>query len=59
VTLYHWDLPQPLQDEFGGWIGDEIVEVFGNYANISYYLFGDRVKISVIFGIFLFIVIWF
>ena len=44
VTLYHWDLPQILQDEYEGWVGDKIVFDFGDYARLCYELFGDRVK---------------
>ncbi|XP_070575582.1 cytosolic beta-glucosidase-like [Ptychodera flava] len=44
VTLYHWDLPQALVDSYGGWLGDEIVDDFGDYARLCYDRFGDRVK---------------
>jgi len=43
VTLYHWDLPQALEDE-GGWPARMIVDAFVEYADIISRALGDRVK---------------
>ena len=43
VTLYHWDLPQKLQDE-GGWTNRATVDAFAVYADAVTRRLGDRVK---------------
>ncbi len=43
VTLYHWDLPQELQDE-GGWAARGIAERFADYAALVGEALGDRVS---------------
>jgi beta-glucosidase/6-phospho-beta-glucosidase/beta-galactosidase len=44
ITLYHWDLPQALEDRYGGWQSSEIVGDFEEYAKTCFGAFGDRVK---------------
>ncbi|XP_012082755.1 beta-glucosidase 11 [Jatropha curcas] len=43
VTLYHYDHPQVLEDEYGGWVSRKIVEDFTYYADVCFREFGDRV----------------
>jgi len=40
ITLYHWDLPQPLQD-VGGWANRATAHAFAGYADILFRAFGD------------------
>ncbi len=43
VTLYHWDLPQALQDA-GGWPERAVVDLFADYAAVVVRRLGDRVN---------------
>ncbi len=43
ATLYHWDLPQALQDK-GGWPARATAEAFAEYADLASRSLGDRVK---------------
>ena len=43
VTLYHWDLPQALQDDVSGWESRECVDAFEEYARLCFNRFGKRV----------------
>lgn len=43
ATLYHWDLPLPLEKD-GGWTNKRTAEAFVKYAEICFKAFGDRVK---------------
>ncbi|XP_048231355.1 beta-glucosidase 24 isoform X2 [Ricinus communis] len=40
VTIFHWDVPQALEDKYGGFLSPNIVD----YAELCYQRFGDRVK---------------
>jgi beta-glucosidase len=43
-TLYHWDLPQALQDRGGGWESRDTSKAFGDYAGFVAERLSDRVK---------------
>ncbi len=44
LTLYHWDIPQALMDEYGGWESRQVIEDFNEYAITLFKRYGDRVK---------------
>jgi beta-glucosidase len=43
-TLYHWDLPQALQDRYDGWRSVDTAKAFADYAGYVVEQLGDRVK---------------
>lgn len=44
ATLFHWDLPQTLQDRHGGWQSAETSKAFAEYAGYIAEQLGDRIK---------------
>src|SRR5262245_34998046 len=44
ATLYHWDLPQALEDKYGGWRSKEVSKAFADYSGLIAQKLGDRVK---------------
>ncbi|TPX36439.1 hypothetical protein SeLEV6574_g08048 [Synchytrium endobioticum] len=43
VTLYHWDIPQHLQDAYGGWSSSRVVADYLAFAKLAFTRFADRV----------------
>ncbi|KAM0906033.1 hypothetical protein ACQ4PT_017007 [Festuca glaucescens] len=44
TTIYHFDLPQALQDEYNGLLSPRVIEDFTAFADVCFRSFGDRVK---------------
>ena len=44
ATLYHWDLPQALDDR-GGWLNPDVADWFADYASLLYKTLDDRVPL--------------
>lgn len=44
VTLYHWDIPQALQDKYNGWEGRQVIKDFTRYAKVLFERFNGKVK---------------
>ena len=42
VTLYHWDLPQILEDH-GGWLNETTTNLFAEYADVCFRELGHKV----------------
>ncbi|KAL0330488.1 UNVERIFIED_CONTAM: Raucaffricine-O-beta-D-glucosidase [Sesamum radiatum] len=44
ATIFHFDLPQALEEEYGGFLSKKVVKDFREYAELCFWEFGDRVK---------------
>ncbi|KAK9084203.1 hypothetical protein Scep_030674 [Stephania cephalantha] len=44
ANLFHYDLPQALEEEFGGWRSPKVVKAFADFADFCFKTYGDRVK---------------
>lgn len=44
LTLYHWDIPQALQDKYGGWENRQVIEDFTRYAELLFERYNNKVK---------------
>ena len=44
ITLFHWDTPNALQEQYGGWNSREIVEPFTKFAETVFERYSDKVK---------------
>ncbi|KAL9264734.1 Beta-glucosidase 17-like protein [Drosera capensis] len=44
VTLFHWDVPEALEAEYGGFLSSKVLEDYLNYVDLCFKEFGDRVK---------------
>ena len=44
VTVYHWDMPQALEEQYHGWESRRIVDDFVRYAKVLFERYSDRVK---------------
>ncbi|XP_023639781.1 beta-glucosidase 31 [Capsella rubella] len=50
VTIYHWDIPQVLEDEYGGFLSPRVIDDFRNYARVCFENFGDKVDMWTTFN---------
>ncbi|KAK6147487.1 hypothetical protein DH2020_018399 [Rehmannia glutinosa] len=44
VTVFHFDVPNCLEEQYGGFLSHRIVQDFGEFAEVCFFEFGDRVK---------------
>ncbi|XP_052179935.1 beta-glucosidase 12-like [Diospyros lotus] len=44
VTIFHWDLPQVLEDEYGGFLSPKFLDDYQDFAELCFKEFGDRIK---------------
>ncbi|KAK4396691.1 Oleuropein beta-glucosidase [Sesamum angolense] len=44
ATIFHFDVPQCLENEYGGFLSPRIIQDFAEFAEVCFFEFGDRVK---------------
>jgi len=44
ITLYHFDLPQALQEKYGGWLSRQCIDDFVRYCEVCFQEYGGKVK---------------
>lgn len=44
ITLYHFDLPNALQEKYGGWTDRQCIDAFVRYCEVCFKEYGDKVK---------------
>ncbi|MDO4465646.1 MAG: glycoside hydrolase family 1 protein [Bacillota bacterium] len=44
ITLYHFDLPQALQDKYGGWLSRQCIDDFVRYCEVCFQEYGEKVQ---------------
>ncbi|ETF12133.1 glycoside hydrolase family 1 protein [Lactiplantibacillus plantarum] len=50
ITLYHWDIPQALQDKLGGWESRSVIDAFKKYCKAVFTQYGGKVTYWVTFN---------
>lgn len=50
INLYHFDMPAQLMEQYGGFESLNVVDMFVDYAQTCFELFGDRVKYFTVFN---------
>lgn len=50
LTLYHWDIPQALQEKYNGWESREVIPAFKKYCEVLYDRLGEKVTYWVTFN---------
>ncbi len=45
ATLYHWDMPQALEDKYGGWRNKDVSKIFADYSALITEKLSDRIKL--------------
>ncbi|KFK23456.1 hypothetical protein AALP_AAs43395U000100, partial [Arabis alpina] len=50
ITIYHWDIPQVLDDEYGGFLSTRVIEDYRNYAKLCFEEFGEKVDTWITFN---------